>query len=53
MSQETRSVIQTVLMAEKYFLLGGRELKEAQVPYNPVDVSSLPLGIVLRRLTRL
>lgn len=32
------------------FSTGGRELKEAQVPYNPVDVSSLPLGIVGRRL---
>lgn len=37
------------------FSTGGRELKEreAQVYYNTVDVSSLPLGIVLRRLTRL
>jgi len=32
------------------FSTGGRELKEAQVPYNSIDVSSLPLEIVLRRL---
>jgi len=32
------------------FSTGGRELKEAQVPYNPVDISSLPLGIVFRCL---
>lgn len=32
------------------FSTGGRELKEAQVPYNPVDVSSLSLGIVRRCL---
>lgn len=32
------------------FSTGGRKLKEAKVPYNPVDVSSLPLGIVRRRL---
>jgi len=33
------------------FSTGRRELKEAQISYNSVDVSSLLLGIVRRRLT--
>jgi len=35
------------------FSIGRRELKEAQISYKSVDVSSLLLGIVRRRLTRL
>lgn len=40
---------------DEVFSTGGRERAErgASTLYSPVDVSSLPLGIVLRRLPRL